>query len=48
MSRLSGDDGFRILENAEIPSDLILINGLPDVGLVGLLAASHIVQDLEA
>ena len=43
-SRLSAGDGFRILETAEIPSDLVLINGLPDVGLVGLLAASHIVR----
>ena len=46
-TRLSGDDGFRILETAEIPSELVLINGLPDVGLVGLLAASHIVRTLK-
>jgi len=46
-TRLSDDDGFRILETAEIPSELVLINGLPDVGLVGLLAASHIVRTLK-
>ena len=45
-TRLFSDDGFRILETADIPSDLVLINGLPDVGLVGLLAASHIVRAL--
>jgi uncharacterized protein len=45
-TRLSGNDGFQILETAQIPSNVTLINGLPDVGLVGLLAASHIVRTL--
>ena len=45
--RLSGNDGFQIVETGQIPSDMILINGLPDVGLVGLLAASHIVRALK-
>ncbi len=46
-TRLSGNDGFQIVETGQIPSDMILINGLPDVGLVGLLAASHIVRALK-
>ena len=44
--RLSEDDGFQIMETAAIPTHSVLINGLPDVGLVGLLAASHIVDAL--
>jgi len=45
--RLSGNDGFRIVETASNPSISVVINGLPDVGLVGLLAASHIVATLK-
>jgi len=45
--RLSEDDGFRIVETAAMPSISVVINGLPDVGLVGLLAASHIVTALK-
>ena len=44
--RLSENDGFQILETAAIPTNSILIIGLPDVGLVGLLAASHIITTL--
>jgi uncharacterized protein len=44
--RLSERDGFQIMETATISTDSILIIGLPDVGLVGLLAASHIVSAL--
>ena len=45
--RLSENDGFQIVETGKIPSEIILINGLPDVGLVGLLAGSHIVRALK-
>lgn len=45
--RLSENDGFQIMETAAIPTHSVLINGLPDVGLVGLLAASHIINDLK-
>jgi uncharacterized protein len=39
--------GLRILEFAPIPKNSVLINGLPDIGLVGLLAASRIVSSLK-
>jgi len=35
------------VETAPIPKGAVLINGLPDVGLVGLLAASHIISSLK-
>jgi uncharacterized protein len=44
---LSENGGFQILETGDIPTHSSLINGLPDVGLVGLLAASHIVNALK-
>lgn len=44
--RLSDSDGFQIMETSTIPAKSILITGLPDVGLVGLLAASHIITSL--
>lgn len=44
--RLSEKDGFRIIETAPVPNGAVMINGLPDVGLVGLLAASHIISSL--
>jgi uncharacterized protein len=44
--RLPDMDGFRIIETGHIPEKAIMINGLPDVGLVGLLAASHIIRSL--
>ena len=44
--RLSGTDGFRIVETGSIPKKPVVINGLPDVGLVGLLAASHMITSL--
>jgi len=44
--RLSENDGFQILETATIPANSILIIGLPDVGLVGLLASSHLISSL--
>jgi uncharacterized protein len=44
--RLPDKDGFRIIETGSIPEKAVMINGLPDVGLVGLLAASHIIRSL--
>ncbi len=38
---------MRIVETATIPKGAVMINGLPDVGLVGLLAASHIISSLK-
>jgi uncharacterized protein len=40
-------DGLKIVENESIPAKAVIINGLPDVGLVGLLAASHIISFLK-
>ncbi len=34
----------KIVENKPVPSDAIVIQGLPDVGLVGLIATAHIVS----
>ncbi len=45
--RLSEKDGFRIVETGHIPKKPVVVNGLPDVGLVGLLGASHMVRSLE-
>jgi len=45
-SRLSDKDGFQIIMTSAIPQNCVLINGLPDVGLVGLLGASHIISSL--
>jgi uncharacterized protein len=44
---LSEKDGLQILEAAPIPRGAVIVNGLPDVGLVGLLAASHIISQLK-
>ena len=40
-------DGLEIIESESIPKGAVMINGLPDVGLVGLLAASHIISSLK-
>jgi uncharacterized protein len=45
--RLSERDGFQIVETGAIPKKAVMINGLPDVGLVGLLAASHLISSLK-
>jgi len=47
MPSLSSDDGLSIVETASIPKQAVMINGLPDIGLVGLLAASHIINSLK-
>lgn len=44
---LSKKDGLQIVETAPTPKGAVIINGLPDVGLVGLLAASHIISQLK-
>jgi uncharacterized protein len=44
---LSNEASVRIVETGTIPMGPVMINGLPDVGLVGLLAASHIVSSLK-
>jgi uncharacterized protein len=44
---LSSEDGLRIVETTPIPKQAAMINGLPDIGLVGLLAASHIISFLK-
>jgi len=36
----------RIVEKRSVPSDAVIIYGLPDVGLVGLIATSHIISQL--
>jgi uncharacterized protein len=46
-NNLSSKDGLRIIESGPIPRGGVVINGLPDVGLVGLLAASHIISFLK-
>jgi len=48
MSQIVFDkEGFRLVETGPIPKNSVMINGLPDVGLVGLLAASHIISSLK-
>jgi uncharacterized protein len=46
-ANLSLKDGLKIVETEPIPKQAALINGLPDVGLVGLLAASHIISSIK-
>jgi len=36
----------KIIEKGKIPSGVIMIYGFPDVGLVGVIAASHIISEL--
>jgi uncharacterized protein len=45
--QLPGNSVLHIMETAPIPKGAVVVNGLPDVGLVGLLAASHIISDLK-
>lgn len=40
-------DEVKVVEKGTIPKKFTLITGLPDVGLVGLVAASHIVSSLK-
>ena len=43
----SARGGLRIVETDKVENGVVVINGLPDVGLVGLLAASHIISSLK-
>jgi len=44
---LTESSPLRIVETEPIPKSAVVVNGLPDVGLVGLLAASHIISELK-
>lgn len=37
---------IRIIERKEIPKDAVMLFGFPDVGLVGVIAASHLITEL--
>ncbi len=39
-------EGVNIIEKKEIPSGAIMLFGFPDVGLVGVIAASHLISEL--
>jgi uncharacterized protein len=39
-------DEVRIIERKDIPKGAIMLFGFPDVGLVGVIAASHLIQEL--
>jgi uncharacterized protein len=36
----------RIVEGKPVPSEAIIVHGLPDVGLVGVIAVSHLIAEL--
>lgn len=36
----------RIIEKEKIPQDAVMLFGFPDVGLVGVIAASHLISEL--
>jgi uncharacterized protein len=36
----------KIIERKEIPRDAVMLFGFPDVGLVGVIAASHLISEL--
>jgi len=36
----------KIIEKKEVPSGAIMLFGFPDVGLVGVIAASHLIEEL--
>ena len=39
-------DEVKIIEKKEIPSGAVMIFGFPDVGLVGVIAASHLISEV--
>lgn len=39
-------DEIRIIERKEIPKGAVMLFGFPDVGLVGVIAASHLILEL--
>jgi uncharacterized protein len=40
-------DQVNIIEKKEIPSGTTMLFGFPDVGLVGVIAASHLIEELD-
>ncbi|MEM3549987.1 MAG: proteasome assembly chaperone family protein [Candidatus Bathyarchaeia archaeon] len=40
-------ESIRVVEKREIPKEAFMIFGFPDVGLVGVIAASHLIQELK-
>jgi len=40
-------DEVKILEKKEVPLGAIMLYGFPDVGLVGVIAASHLISELD-
>jgi uncharacterized protein len=40
------DEQVNIIEKKEIPSGTTMLFGFPDVGLVGVIAASHLIEEL--
>lgn len=40
-------DEVKIVEKKEIPSGATMLFGFPDVGLVGVIAASHLIEELK-
>jgi len=45
--KVSLSETIRIVEKESIPSNAIMLHGLPDVGLVGLIATSYIISELD-
>ncbi len=43
---LNLSEEVKIIEKKEIPSGAVMIFGFPDVGLVGVIAASHLISEL--
>ncbi|MGQ9624031.1 MAG: proteasome assembly chaperone family protein [Candidatus Bathycorpusculaceae bacterium] len=41
------DEEVKIIEKKEIPSGAVMLFGFPDVGLVGVIAASHLISEIE-
>jgi len=44
---LNLSEEVKIIEKKEIPSGAIMLFGFPDVGLVGVIAASHLISELK-
>jgi len=47
MVKVSLSETIKIVEKESIPSNAIVLHGLPDVGLVGLIATSYIISELD-
>jgi len=44
---VSLSETIKIVEKESIPSNAVMLHGLPDVGLVGLIATSYIISELD-